>query len=78
MIFDDPSNKYVPYQRMANAIIDLTRLHGECELQDLLARGFTRQETADLFHMANAMADVELRLMEHSSLSRLKMEVRYA
>jgi hypothetical protein len=59
--------KFAPYQRMANVIIHLTRKNGGCLPQDLLARGFTIQETRDLWHMANAMANVELRLMKNIS-----------
>ncbi|MDD3183324.1 MAG: hypothetical protein PHD48_11060 [Alphaproteobacteria bacterium] len=55
--------KFVPYQRMAGAIIDLTNRNGACEPKDLLALGFSHQETIDLWHMANAIANVELRLM---------------
>jgi len=55
--------KFAPYQRMAGAIIDLTKRKGRCEPADLLPLGFTRQETLDLWHMAHAMVSVELRLM---------------
>ena len=65
--FDD---KFAPYKRMANTIIDLTRKNGGCEPQDLLALGFTKQETIDLWHMSNAMANVELKLAEHISLQK--------
>jgi len=56
-------SKFAPYQRMAEAIIDLTSKKGRCEPKDLLSLGFTRQETIDLWDMAHAMASVELRLM---------------
>ena len=64
LISDNPNNKFAPYQRMANAIIDLTREKGKCEPQDLLVLGFSKQEAIDLWHMSHAMANVELHLME--------------
>ena len=78
MNFNDPNSKFFPYQRMATAIIDLTRENGGCDPQDLLTHGFTKQETIDLWHMANEMAGVELRLMEQTSLPKFRMEMRYA
>ena len=54
--------KYAPHRRMANAIIDRTARKGGCEPQDLLTYGFTPRETTELWPMAQAMADVELRL----------------
>ena len=63
LISENPDHKFAPYQRMANAIIDLKQKNGNCLPQDLLAVGFAKQETTDLWHMANAMAAVELRLM---------------
>jgi len=64
LVAELPDKKFAPYQRMANAIIDLTREHGRCLPQDLLTRGFTYQETTEIWHMANAMAEVEMRLGE--------------
>jgi hypothetical protein len=61
---ENPENKFAPYQRMAKAIVDLTRKNGGCVPQDLLALGFTREETVDRWHMAHAMAAVELKLMK--------------
>ena len=78
MILDAPDNKFAPHVRMANAIINLTRKNGGCVPQDLLTLGFTKQETIDLWHMANAMACVELRLIESKSSSGFDREVRYA
>ncbi len=56
--------KFAPYQRMANIIIHLTRKHGECLPDDLLPLGFSKEETRDRWHMAHAMAAIELRLMK--------------
>ncbi|MFA4994112.1 MAG: hypothetical protein WC521_02280 [Bdellovibrionales bacterium] len=77
LISDNPKNKFAPYQRMANAIIDLTNKNGGCLPQDLLAVGFTKQETTDLWHMANAMANVELRLAKNETFPIFKREKRY-
>lgn len=73
--FDD---KYLPYQRMANAIIYLTQKNGECFPCDLLEVGFSGQETEERWHMADVMAAVELRLMEKPVYSFDRSEVRYA
>ena len=78
MIFDNPNNKFAPYWRMAKAIIEQTHKKGECEPQDLLALGFTKQETIDLWHMANAMAAVEMGLVERMSMPEFNREARYA
>jgi hypothetical protein len=67
LISDNPKNKFAPYQHMANAIIDLANKNGECFPQDLLALGFTKQETDERWHMANAMAAVELKLMQSNA-----------
>ena len=64
IVCDDPDNKFAPYQHMANAIIEVTHKHGDCVAQDLWALGFTRDETRNCWHMAHAMATVELTLME--------------
>ena len=71
-------SKFAPYQRMANVIIHLTQKNGDCFPQDLLPLGFTKQETVALWHMANAMADVELRLLEKEAHSNFEYGIRYA
>jgi len=70
--------KYIPHKHMANVIIDITNRNGACEPKDLLALGFTRQETVDLWHMAHAMADVELRLMANKNHLKNNREIHYA
>ncbi|MDD4616150.1 MAG: hypothetical protein PHW76_03415 [Alphaproteobacteria bacterium] len=62
--------KFAQHQRMACAIVNASLKKGNCEPQDLLPLGFTREETAELWHMANAMANVELRLMKSASWQR--------
>ncbi|MFA4993974.1 MAG: hypothetical protein WC521_01560 [Bdellovibrionales bacterium] len=59
-------SKFAPYQRMATVIIDLTHKNGGCLPQDLLLLGFSKEEIDELWHMANAMADVEQRLMKNN------------
>lgn len=70
--------KYAPYQRMANAIIDLTRENGECFPNDLLQFGFSKEETEERWHMASAMANVELRLAKRSFLPKFWRKAHYA
>jgi hypothetical protein len=67
LISENPANKFAPYQRMANAIIDLTNKNGGCSPEDLLPLGFSKVETAERWHMANAMANVEIKIMEASA-----------
>jgi len=55
-------SKYAPYQSMANVIIFLTRKNGDCLPEDLWPLGFSKEETKEKWHMASAMADIELRL----------------
>ena len=68
-----PENKFAPYERMATVIVDLTAKNGDCLPQDLLQHGLTKQETTELWHMADAMAQVEMRLMENRSMSGCKV-----
>lgn len=75
-IADD--SKFVPYQRMANAIIFLTQKFGGCIPGDLLALGFSKQDAEERWHMAQAMAAVELRLMRKAICSVDICEVHYA
>jgi hypothetical protein len=60
---ENPHNKFAPYQRMATAIVEVTKEKGGCLPQDLLEKGFTKEETIDRWHMAHAMAEIELKLM---------------
>ena len=77
IISDNPNHKFVPYQRMANVIIDLTRKNGWCLPQDLCAVGFTNEETKERWHMAQAMASVELKLINDTSSSNNISEEQY-
>jgi len=66
------NDKFAPYQRMANAIIAVTEKHGGCMPHDLIPCGFSKQEITDLWDMARAMADVELKLMENHSMANFR------
>ena len=62
LISKNPHNKFAPYARMANAIVEIKKKKGGCLPQDLHAKEFTPAEVAERWHMANAMAEVELKL----------------
>lgn len=63
----DLGRKYSAHKRLANGILHVTRQIGACTEQDLLPLGFRQDEISESWHMARAMADVELRLMARSS-----------
>lgn len=63
----DLGGKYAVYKRLANGILHVTRQTGACTEQDLLPLGFRKEEISERWHMARAMADVELRLMARGS-----------
>jgi hypothetical protein len=77
LVSDNPNNKFAPHQRMANAIIVLTQKNGKCVPQDLLALGFSKIETVDYWHMAKAMADVELRLSNANTSQQKRWGARH-
>ncbi|HAX90738.1 MAG TPA: hypothetical protein DCY07_00820 [Rhodospirillaceae bacterium] len=64
--------------RMADAIVERTLESGGCVRQNLLAKGFTHQDAASLWHFANALAAVELRYRKNGIGSSFGKEVRYA
>ncbi|MDD4600963.1 MAG: hypothetical protein PHQ46_07890 [Negativicutes bacterium] len=55
--------KFVLSWRMASAIIGITMKQGKCGSKDLLSLGFSNDEIGERWHMAHAMASVELHLM---------------
>ena len=73
----DETKKFSGYERMANVIADLTRKNGGCLPQDLLAFGFTKDETIDHWAMAQTMASVEIKLMEGCGLPNFRREKRH-
>lgn len=70
----DKTKKFLVYERMASAIVALTRKNGGCLPQDLLELGFTKDETIDHWQMAQTMANVEIKLMEGGGLPNFKRE----
>jgi hypothetical protein len=73
----DSDDKFAHYQRMANIIIDLMRKTGGCLPQDLFPLGFSEKETVERWHMAYAMANIELKLMNSTDMTSNIREVRY-
>jgi hypothetical protein len=67
LVADNPKNKFAPHLRMASAIVELTNRNGGCLPQDLFALGFTKEETINQWHMAYALASVELKLLKEAS-----------
>jgi hypothetical protein len=62
---------------MANAIVEIKKEKGGCLPQDLHEKEFTPTEVAERWHMANAMADIEMKLMD-SKPSHRKRENKNA
>jgi hypothetical protein len=50
-------------------IIELTQQNGGCLPQDLNTKGFTPDEVAAQWHMAQSLAEVKLKLMGESSVT---------
>jgi hypothetical protein len=75
---ESPERRFSIYQGMATAIVEHTRKHGGCLPQDLLQHGFTKEQTLELWHISNAMARIELKLMEGQSLPECSVEKSYA
>ena len=67
LIATDEDKKCSPAGLMAEAIIEIIKEQGGCLSQDLHARGFTFDETATHWHMAQSLAAVELKLMGNKS-----------
>jgi hypothetical protein len=59
-----PDRRFALYKKMATIIVDLTRKNGSCSQEDLLEFGFTKEEAAAHWPMANAMAAIELKLIK--------------
>jgi hypothetical protein len=67
--------KFAPHLRMANVIIDVTKKRGDCLPKDLLPLGFSQEETTEHWHLAQAMANVELRLMKNQAHFGVRREI---
>jgi hypothetical protein len=63
LLTTDEDKKYEPAGRMASVIIEITHKQGGCLPQDLNALGFTSDEVAKHWHMAQSIAAVEISLM---------------
>ncbi len=63
IITTDEGKKFAPAGRMAAAIIEITQAKGGCLPQDLNERGFTPDEVAEHWHLAQSFAAVEINLM---------------
>ncbi len=63
LITTNEDKRFAPAGRMAEAIIEMTCEQGACSPQDLNECGFTPAEVAQHWHMAQALAGVEMRLM---------------
>jgi len=63
MICGEPPVSFAAHARMAAAIVDTTAVRGACRPRDLLAAGFTREETSQLWPVAHALAAI-VRLMD--------------
>jgi hypothetical protein len=72
LVTTDGNKKYEPAGRMATVIIQIIQKSGSCSPQDLTAFGFTEQETIDLWHIANAMADIEIKFMDRRTTPNSK------
>ena len=68
LVTTDQDKKYAPAGQMATAIIDTIYEQGTCLPQDLKKKGFSPEEVFKHWHMANALAIVEVNLLcEHST-----------
>lgn len=67
LVTTDEDKKFEPAGRMAAAMIEVMQTNGDCLPQDLNEMGFSPAEVAQHWHMAKALAAVEIKLMgEHS------------
>jgi len=65
LITTDKNKKFEPAGRMAEAMIRIALNKGECSLSDLYDHGFSAAEIATQFHLAEALASIELKLSRH-------------
>lgn len=62
LVSSDDDRRYEPAGRMAAVIIEVTNETGGCLPQDLNEKGFTPADVTNHWHMAQSLAEVELRL----------------
>ena len=77
LVSADGNKKYEPAGRMAAAIIEIMEIKGQCDPQDIRERGFTSDELGKHWHLAQSLAEVELRLIENELLPTFKQGQRY-
>lgn len=63
LVSDNEDRRYEPAGRMAAVIVDITREKGGCLPQDVQEAGFAPADVARDWHMARALASVELKLL---------------
>jgi hypothetical protein len=64
LVTTKPEGKFGPAERMATAIVEIYREQGGCLPQDLLTKGFLNDEIVRHWAMANALAKIELNIMD--------------
>ena len=64
LVTTKPEGKFGPAERMATAIVEIYREQGGCLPQDLLIKGFSNDEIVRHWAMANALAKIELNIMD--------------
>lgn len=64
LVSTEPDGKFEPAGQMATAIVEIYREQGGCLPQDLLSKGFTNDEIDRHWAMANALAKVELNILD--------------
>ena len=62
LVSGEKDKRYETAGRMAAAIVNIAAERGGCLPQDLNERGFRPDEVANHWHMAQSLAEVELRL----------------
>jgi len=66
LITTDQDKKFAPAGRMATIILEIICKQGCCLPRDLYERGFTSNEVSKNWHMAYALASVEMHLMNET------------
>lgn len=75
LITTEEDKKYALVGRMASAIISLIHEKGDCLSQDLIVRGFASEEIVRHWHMAHALAEVEMKLTNINANHKIKKGV---
>ena len=67
LVTTDEDQKFAPAAGMAGTILEIIQKHGRCTPCDLNEKGFTPDDIKRHWHMAYALARVELNLLSESS-----------